>query len=116
MIVILITAFATIRSAVEAIRIGAFDYLTKPIDKEELILALNRGLERISLLKENLVLKHKLEKFDASEYGDEDYGTSSPVVKTILSEAKKVAAKVPQGATAKAAQAAPAAKSAQYNN
>jgi DNA-binding NtrC family response regulator len=91
LIVILITAFATIRSAVEAIRIGAFDYLTKPIDKEELILALNRGLERISLLKENLVLKHKLEKFDASEYGDEDYGTSSAVVKTILSEAKKVA-------------------------
>ena len=42
-------------------------------------------------MKENLVLKHKLEKFDAHEYGDEEYGTSSPVVKTILSEAKKVA-------------------------
>ncbi|HEY5536156.1 MAG TPA: sigma-54 dependent transcriptional regulator [Ignavibacteria bacterium] len=91
LIVILITAFATIRSAVDAIRIGAYDYLTKPIDKEELLLAVNRGLERISLLKENLLLKHKLEKFDPSELGDEDYGTNSNVVKNILFEAKKVA-------------------------
>jgi DNA-binding NtrC family response regulator len=90
-IVILITAFATIKSAVEAIRIGAFDYLTKPIDKEELLLAISRGLERISLMKENLLLKHKLEKFDPSEYAEEDYGTSSDVVKNILFESKKVA-------------------------
>ena len=91
LIVILITAFATIRSAVEAIRIGAFDYLTKPIDKEELLLAINRGLERISLMKENLLLKQKLEQIDHSEYADEDYGTASNAVKNILIESKKVA-------------------------
>ena len=91
LIVILITAFATIRSAVEAIRIGAFDYLTKPIDKEELLLAINRGLERISLMKENLLLKQKLEQIDHADYADEDYGTASNLVKNILMESKKVA-------------------------
>lgn len=55
-IVILITAFATIRSAVDAIRLGAFDYLTKPVNKEELLLSVQRGLERIQLLHENILL------------------------------------------------------------
>jgi DNA-binding NtrC family response regulator len=88
-IVILITAFATIRSAVEAIQIGAFDYLTKPIDKEELILSINRGLERIYLLKENILLKQRLEKIDNKEFED-DYATANKDVINILTEAKKV--------------------------
>jgi DNA-binding NtrC family response regulator len=91
LIVILITAFATIRSAVDAIRIGAFDYLTKPIDKEELLLAINRGLERIALMKENLLLKQKLEQIDHAENTDDDYGTANERVKNILIESKKVA-------------------------
>ena len=91
-IVILITAFATIRSAVDAIKIGAFDYLTKPINKEELLLSVNRGLERISLLHENILLKQRLEMVgDVIKETDDEYGTASKVVKAMLAEAKKVA-------------------------
>jgi DNA-binding NtrC family response regulator len=90
MIVILITAFATIRSAVDAIRIGAFDYLTKPINKEELLLSIDRGMERVSLVHENLLLKHKLEQVEPGE-AEEDYATANKDIKVMLNEAKKVA-------------------------
>lgn len=90
LIVILITAFATIRSAVNAIRLGAFDYLTKPIDKEELLLSITRGMERISLLHENLLLKHKLLKVEPGEDFEDEYGTANKDVKNILREARKV--------------------------
>jgi len=86
-IVILITAFATIRSAVDAIKYGAFDYLTKPVNKEELLLAISRGMERVSLLHENILLRQKVDQLE----DDDDYGTASKAVKTILAEAKKVA-------------------------
>lgn len=91
MIVILITAYATIKSAVEAIQIGAFDYLTKPVDREELLLSLSRGLERISLLHENLILKYKLENFTPADEFEDEYSTASKQVRSILTEAKKVA-------------------------
>jgi len=90
MIVILITAFATIRSAVDAIRYGAFDYLTKPVNKEELLLSIERGMERVSLVHENLLLKHKLEKVEPGE-SDEDYATTNKDIKIMLNEATKVA-------------------------
>ena len=41
---IMMTAFGTIKSAVEAMRIGAFDYLAKPFDNDELLLILDRAL------------------------------------------------------------------------
>lgn len=91
LIVILITAFATIRSAVDAIRIGAFDYLTKPINKEEMLLALQRGLERIHLLRENFLLKQKLESVENSGEESFEYQTASKEVKEILAEVRKVA-------------------------
>lgn len=91
MIVILITAFATIRSAVDAIRYGAFDYLTKPVNKEELLLAIDRGMERVSLVHENLLLKHKLEKVEPGGDFEEDYATANKDIKIMLNEAKKVA-------------------------
>jgi DNA-binding NtrC family response regulator len=49
---IMITAHGSIRSAVEAIRMGAFDYLTKPFDNEELLLIINRALKLRSLSDE----------------------------------------------------------------
>lgn len=58
--VIVITAFGTISSAVDAIKKGAFDYLTKPIDKEILLLTVKKAEERVNLLKENLRLKEEL--------------------------------------------------------
>lgn len=88
-IVIVITAYATIKMAVEAMRIGAFDYLTKPISKDELLLSISRGLERLALLHENILLKQKLATI--SPEVDEDYPTVSNEVKLIINEAKKIA-------------------------
>ena len=51
--VVLMTAHGSIDSAVEAMRKGAFDYLTKPVDREVLLLAVSRALERTRLVSEN---------------------------------------------------------------
>jgi DNA-binding NtrC family response regulator len=57
---IIMTAYGTISSAVEAMKKGAFDYLTKPLDKDTLLLTVKRAVERTSLLKENLQLQKAL--------------------------------------------------------
>jgi len=58
--VIVITAFGTISSAVNAIKKGAFDYLTKPLDKEVLLVTVRKAEERMNLIKENLLLRKEL--------------------------------------------------------
>lgn len=58
--VIVMTAYGTISSAVEAIKKGASDYLTKPLDKDVLLITLQRTLEKTELLKENLQLQKAL--------------------------------------------------------
>ncbi|HQL91214.1 MAG TPA: sigma 54-interacting transcriptional regulator [Syntrophales bacterium] len=58
--VILMTAFGTVDSAVEAMKKGAFDYLTKPLDKEVVLLAIRRALERRELMQHNLELRKAL--------------------------------------------------------
>ncbi len=57
---IVMTAYGTISSAVEAIKKGAFDYLTKPLDKEVLLITIRRAVERVDLQKENLRLQKDL--------------------------------------------------------
>lgn len=58
--VILMTAFGTVDSAVDAMKKGAFDYLTKPLDKEVVLLAIRRAIERRELLQRNLELRKAL--------------------------------------------------------
>ncbi len=57
---IILTGYGTIESAVEAIRRGAFDYLSKPIVDTELRLVLERALRQQTLLEENTTLKKQL--------------------------------------------------------
>ena len=57
---IVMTAYGTISSAVEAIKKGAFDYLSKPLDKDVLLITVKRAVERVELLKENLHLQKTL--------------------------------------------------------
>lgn len=57
---ILMTAFGTVASAVEAMKNGALDYLTKPLEKDEIVLAVRKAVERAELLKENLQLRKQL--------------------------------------------------------
>jgi DNA-binding NtrC family response regulator len=58
--VVLMTAHGSIDSAVEAMRRGAFDYLTKPLERDELLLVLKRALERTRLVRENRMLHEQL--------------------------------------------------------
>lgn len=88
-IVILVTAYASIKSVVDGMRKGAYDYLAKPVNKEELLLSIRRGLEQISMLNENILLKQKLK---VSEKKDVKYETSNSAVLSMINEAKKVAA------------------------
>ncbi len=57
---IMVTAHGTISSAVDAVKRGAFDYLTKPLDKEQLLLAVRKAAERSAILRENLQLRQQL--------------------------------------------------------
>jgi DNA-binding NtrC family response regulator len=56
-IIIMLTAFATIKTAVEAMRHGAFDYLTKPFEIDELRVSVNRALRVWNLIEENRSLR-----------------------------------------------------------
>ena len=72
--VIMLTGFGTIESAVEAIRDGAFDYLTKPVIDDELNLAIQRALTQRRVMEENRQLKAQLDaKFGLSNLIGRDY-------------------------------------------
>ena len=59
--VILITGYGTVESAIEAIRAGAFDFLTKPLIDEELEMAIQRALNQRKVIEENRNLKAQLD-------------------------------------------------------
>ena len=59
--VIIITGYASIESAVEAMRIGAFDYMAKPFSPKELRVITNKALESRKILLENIYLRKELE-------------------------------------------------------
>jgi DNA-binding NtrC family response regulator len=59
-VVIIVTAHGTIDTAVRAMKKGAFDYLTKPLARDTVVLAVRRALEKARLLSENLALQEQL--------------------------------------------------------
>lgn len=61
-VVILITAFASVSSAITALKDGAYDYVTKPVDPDELAHLVKKGLEQKALKSENMQLKEKLDE------------------------------------------------------
>ena len=58
--VLMITAHGTIKSAVDAMRLGAFDYITKPFDMDEIKVVVKKALERNQLIDENRELRQQL--------------------------------------------------------
>jgi two-component system response regulator HydG len=63
--VILMTAYASVETAVSALKKGAYDYLTKPLDFDELKLTIRRAMEHLRLAEENRFLRESLEsRFD----------------------------------------------------
>jgi DNA-binding NtrC family response regulator len=59
-VVIMVTAFGTVDSAIRAMKEGAYDYIAKPFDEEEIVLVLEKALERGRLLDENKRLKKEI--------------------------------------------------------
>jgi len=59
--VIIITAFGTIESAIKAMKMGAYDYITKPFQMDELVLTVKKALENLLLKKEVIRLKKEVE-------------------------------------------------------
>ena len=57
--VVIVTAFATTENAVQAMKLGAYDYVLKPFKVDELLLALDKALEHRALVAENRVLRHR---------------------------------------------------------
>lgn len=64
--VVMMTAYGTIETAVDAMKLGAVDYITKPIDLDELIILVDRIAERQTLIRENEILRKKLWKKEIS--------------------------------------------------
>jgi DNA-binding NtrC family response regulator len=85
--VILMTAFGTIDSAVEAMRAGAFHYITKPFKRDAVLVALERAFERRALEDENRRLRRAVDR--TSAFG-ELIGTSPPM-QEIYAMVRKVA-------------------------
>ncbi len=84
---VILTAFGTIENAVTAMRKGAFDYITKPVDLDELDLLIERIIENNSLRSENELLKDQLrEKFKITSII-----SNSPKMEEVLSVASRVA-------------------------
>lgn len=86
-VVILITAFGSLKTAIEAMNLGAYSYLTKPLNHKELLLIISRGLEYRSLKKENMLLKQELDKNENNAV----FLSENKKIKEILHDAKLVA-------------------------
>ena len=85
--VVIMTAFGTIQSAVQAMRAGAYDYLTKPIDGEELGLVVSRVLEHFRLIEEVRTLRASLDR----KYGFESIIGHSEALLSLLDTAARAA-------------------------
>ena len=77
--VIMITGLNEIDTAVQAMKLGAFDYLPKPFDPEELELVVDRAFERRKLLQENVHLKKEV----SARYSFENIIGSSPPMQNV---------------------------------
>jgi DNA-binding NtrC family response regulator len=80
MAVIMITAFGSVETAVRTLKQGAFDYVTKPIDPDELSHLIRRALDHRRLAEENVQLRETIDGFVAA---DDIVGESPPMLKVM---------------------------------
>jgi DNA-binding NtrC family response regulator len=86
-IVIVMTAFATVDTAVQALKDGAFDYITKPFDPDDLSHLIRNASKQISLTEENEVLKEKVISLENVE----NLIGNSEAIRKVLKEIESVA-------------------------
>jgi DNA-binding NtrC family response regulator len=85
--VIMMTAFGTVETAVQAMKEGAFDFITKPFDTDHLLLLLKRAIERQKLFTENILLKEEL----SSKFGAPHIIGKSQGINDVALKVQKVA-------------------------
>jgi two-component system response regulator AtoC len=88
--VIMMSAYGTIETAVEAMKKGAYDYISKPFKPDEILLVLKKAEERQSLKKENQVLKNRLAGI-GSQHRFGEMIAQSPVMRAVFELANRVA-------------------------
>ena len=82
--VIIISAHGSIENAIKATRLGAFDFIEKPIDRDKLLISVRNAVEQVKLLTENIEIKKSLE-------GEGEILGTSKGIKNILELIDKVA-------------------------
>jgi DNA-binding NtrC family response regulator len=85
--VIMLTGAADVKTAVECMRIGAYDFITKPTTADELLTTINRALERRQLLIDNILMKDALDRLQ----GSHEMVGQSDIFRRVLEVAAKVA-------------------------
>ncbi|WP_242352508.1 MULTISPECIES: sigma-54-dependent transcriptional regulator [Anaeromyxobacter] len=85
--VVIMTAYATVDTAVSAMKMGAYDYLVKPFDPEELSLMMQKIVSQQSLVRENAVLRQALRQ----EYRFRDLLSKSPAMQSVFELARTAA-------------------------
>src|SRR6202453_411201 len=85
--VVLLTAHGTIESAVKATKSGAFEYLTKPTDREKLVMTVGKAAEFASLTRENVLLRTRLE----GKFQIEGIIGQHPAIEDVIRVVRKVA-------------------------
>ena len=85
--IIVMTGYSTVQNAVEAMKSGAFDYLSKPFSDDELVLTLEKAIDKKRLLEENLSLRKEL----LGRFGFNNIVGENPVVLQVFDQIRKVA-------------------------
>jgi DNA-binding NtrC family response regulator len=85
--VIILTAFGSVETAIEAMKLGSFDYVTKPFKMDELLITIQRALEYSRALSENVELKEEL----VGRYKFENIVAESPAMRNVCEMIKRVA-------------------------
>jgi two-component system, NtrC family, response regulator HydG len=85
--VVLMTAFASVQTAVEAMKLGAFDYIQKPFNADEVAILVERALRERQLLRDNEVMRRTIEDLDS----DRKLVGESPVMRPVLEKVQRVA-------------------------
>jgi len=83
---IMMSAFGTVQTAVEAMKLGAYDYISKPFMSDEILLTLRKAQERETLRKENEALRQEVEK----AFRPEEFLYASPSMENVVRMVEKV--------------------------
>lgn len=86
-VTIMMTAFGSIETAIEAMKVGAYHYLVKPFKNDELVLLVRRAMERSTLTKENTLLRQELKQ----TFSLESIIGKSPAIQTVFETIRRVA-------------------------